>query len=590
MDGNEPSQRPQENDGSPSSSNPSRRRSSFTKPFSGLRRMSSRLFPSSWSKDNMKYETLESTNNLLEGPPKLPRLPNLSKDNESKESFLTSLDRLADIPNYQSNPAPGLGYQKKSSEGLDPSPRPVPPTGSTPSFIPRYSNAPILFPSLMAPIQPGQQPTPASSAMPRSVTTGNLELRKAAIKEARSKKGNAGANYMRPTSSSIARRNSAVPSPPVAASPSTKRPSAEYPLGLKIDRASTQGPRLSSSNSSRALRAKATSDLPFRELYGTGAPVEDNKVQTASRPLRFMEEAHDALQKSKIPRPTTSLQQTAHQAVPASTDQGSEVTVIYRPEHEVVDLNEVKSPEYPVAPNLNPSEASEAGEASFHDSPGHTPLNLLGLEHMSLSPTGGLENSKLGQDALDNPFTEPQTERYDEEESSTKQGKQRERERVSVDGSHSFVTHNRQDEVMGYYDEEGYTAPTNLGKSIEYWEGDTAIRGGVRESDTNSGRNIVMRANTTSPLVFEEEEDDDPRNVSEAFSRLPTLLSFRFQYIATCTFIGDGVILQSTSYPPYQKLSIPPNLSSFPSQLILHPGLHRNAPSMVERPHSRLER
>ena len=534
MDGNDSSHRLEDNDGifqSPSSSNHTKRHSSFTKPFHGLKRMGSKLVPSNWSKDGMKYEALDSTANLLESPPKLPAIPDLlNKDNESKESFLTSLDKLAEHPRYQSNPAPGLGYKKRepethsdndpgplatdlSPELLESSSKPMPPTRkNSSSFIPRYSNAPILFPSLMAPIRPGEQP---QRGMARSSTTGNLEQRKAAYKEARSLKGNA-ANYMRPTSSSIARRSSVAPSPAATDSPSTKRPSAEHPLGLKIERTNTQGPRLSSSNSSRALRAKVTSDLPFRELYGSKAP-DEFKVQTASRPLRFMEDAHDQLQKSKIPRGTTSLQNT-HQAAPTSTDPGSDITVAHHP-GQVVDLNEVKSPEFLVTPNPNPSEAAEASEAAFHDSPGHTPLILPGLKHMSF-PAGGVGKSKLSQNALDeSPLTEPETAPYEQGESSVKRGKQR--EHVGVDEGDAFATHNRQHEIMGYYDEEGYTAPAKQGESAESCEGDTIIRGGIGDTDTNVGRSIVMRANTTSPMLFLEEEEDDPRNVSKALSLSP---------------------------------------------------------------------
>ena len=535
MDGNESSHRLQDNDGlfqSPSSSNRSKRHSSFTKPFHGLKRMGSKLVPSNWSKDSMKYEALDSTTNLLESPPKLPGIPDLlNKDNKSKESFLTSLDKLAEHPKYQSNPAPGLGYKKpepvthsddnpdalatKLSPGLlENSPQQMPSTRkNSSSFIPRYSNAPILFPSLMAPIRPGEQP---QRGMARSSTAGTLEQRKAAYKEARSTKGNA-ANYMRPTSSSIARRSSVAPSPTV--SPSTKQGSAEHPLGLKIERTGTQVPRLSSSNSSRALRANVTSDLPFRELYGSKAP-DEIKVQTASRPLRFMEDAYDELQKSKIPRGTTSLQ-TAHQAAPTSTDSGSEITVAHHP-GQVVDLNEVKSPEFLVTPNPNPSEAAEASEAALHDSPGHTPLILPGLKHMSF-PAGELGKSKLGQNALDDsPLTEPETTQYEQGESSVKRGKQR--ERVGVDEGDSFATHNRQHEIMGFYDEEGYTAPAKQGESAASCEGDTIIRGGIGDTDTNVERSIVMRANTASPILFlEEEEDDDPRNVSKALSRFPHL-------------------------------------------------------------------
>ena len=534
MDGNETSHPPQGNDAlvqSPSSNqNRFRRRSSFTKPFSGLRRMSSRLVPSNWTKETTKYETIDSTANLLEDPPRLPGIPSLlSKGNESKESFLSSLDKLADRPGYLSNPAPGLGHKKanqvtnpdKSFDNLnkgqssgppDSCQRRVPSTRTTSSsLIPRYSNAPILFPSLMAPIRPGEQ---SQRGMARSSTTGNLEQRKAAYKEARSRKGNP-ANYMRPTSSSIARRNSAVPSPPLSVPPSTRRrPSAEYPLGIKIDRASTPGIRLSSSNSSRALRANVKSDLPFRELYGTKA--DEIKVQTASRAARFMVDTEDQVQTANNAQGSTTSSNT-QQAAPTPSGPSSEFTVTYDPGQEA-DFNSVKSPEFQITPILNPGEVAEASEAAFHDSPGHTPLNLMGLQHMSF-PAGGLGKSKLRQNALDSPLSEPETVIY-QPETSVKQGKRRE-QHAGVDAD-LFATHNRQHENMGYYDEEGYTAPTKQDESTEEsCEGDTIIRGGIGDVDTNSGRSIIMRANTVSPSLLEEEDEDDPRNVSKAPFALP---------------------------------------------------------------------
>ena len=570
MDNMETSQGPQENEGafqSPGSSNRSKRHSSFTKPFSGLRRMSSKLVPSSWGKNDMKYEALDSSTDLLDKTPKLPETP--KKANESKESFLTSLDRLADYPNYQSNPAPGLGYKKPESATRSdnkPNPhigkQPPVPSDNSPglniskqlpvpfddssglnttresstsfipsrlnttkensaSFIPRYSNAPILFPSLMAPIPPGG-PLPQRGGMARSRTTGNLEPRKVAYKDTRSNQGST-ANYMRPTSSSIARRTSTVPSPTSTVSPSTqRRPSAEHPLHVKTDRgASTQGPRLSSSNSSRALRAHVTSDLPFRELYGTKAPDEKNVVQTASRPARFMEDAYDALRDSKIPKaiPTTttgSVRKT-HQAAPTSIDTGTEFGGPYYPAHEI-DWNEVKSPEFLITPKINTREAGKASAAPLDDYPGHTPLDLMEMKHTSF-PAGGHDKAKLRQDAPDSPLSETETVRYDQGESSVKQGKQR--ERGGVDGGDSMATHNRRHETMGYYDEEGYTAPAKEQQSVESCEGDTIIHGGIGDTDTNSGRSKTMRANTMSPMFPEEEEDDDPRNVSEALSRFP---------------------------------------------------------------------
>lgn len=551
MDGNETSHRSQENEGlfqSPSSSNRSKRHSSLIKPLNGLKRMGSKLVPASWGKPDIKYETLDSSTDLLENPPKLPAIPSLlNKSNDSKESFLTSLDRLADYPSYQSNPAPGLGYKKQESvtiqsnhdpdphhteQGSEPSanvPRAITRENST-SFIPRYSNAPILFPSLMAPIRPGEQPQRSSIA--RSRTMINLEQRKAANKEARNKRVST-ANYMRPTSSSIARRTSAIPSSPsVTVSPSTRRPtSAEHPLRLKLEqRESIQGSRLSSSNSSRALRANVTSDLPFRELYGSEAPPDGNNVQTASRPLRFMEDAYDALRASRIPKgTTTSLGNNARQAAPASTaEQGSEFAVAHRPGKEVVDLNEVKSPEFVITPKLNPGEAGEAGEASFHDSPGHTPLDLLGFNNMSFASSGGLDKSKLRSNALASPFTESETAQYEQGVSNIKRGKQR--EGAGVDGGNSVIIHNRQHETMGYYDEEGYTAPAKQGQRVESCEGDTIIRGGIGDTDTNSGPSIIMRANTISPMLLEEEEGDDPRNVSKALFALSSNPPFLFDF------------------------------------------------------------
>ncbi|CAF9918977.1 MAG: hypothetical protein HETSPECPRED_003910 [Heterodermia speciosa] len=530
MDGSESSHQPEDNDGhfqSPSSSNKSKRQSSFTKPFSGLKRMGSRLVPSSWGKE---YEAGDSTTNLLESPPELPGIPSLlNKGNESKESFLTSLNKLADHPRYQSNPAPGLGYKKKepvTKSGNEPEllmtepsskpsgqlPRPVPSTGGS---IPRYSNAPILFPSLMAPIRPGDQPPRAP--MPRSVTMGNLERRQAAVKEARSiKNTTAAANYMRPTSSSIARRTSAVPSPP-SVTPSPK-PSAERPLNLKI----TPRPRLSSSNSSRALRSNATSDLPFRELYGSRAP-DENKVQTVARPfLPVDDNTYEAVQRSMIPRATTTtalrnLLQAA--STTTSTDEpGRESTAAapvvaqHSPGLQEFDFNSVKSPQFPVTQNLHPRDGVDnTREAAFYDSPGHTPLNPLGLNPTTFPAAGGPDHSNLRHNALDSPFTTPERVQRKQGQSDIKRGKQR--ERVGVDGGEPFVTHNRQHNIIGYYDEEGYTAPAKQAESVRSCEGDTIMRGGVGDTETNPGRSIIMRANT---VLSAEEEEDDPRNVYTA--------------------------------------------------------------------------
>ena len=559
MEGTKTSQGPQEDEGvfqSPSSSNRSKRHSSFTKPFSGLRRMSSKLVPSNWGKNDMKYEALGSSTDLLDKSDKTPKLPGIAslrkKSNESKESFLTSLDRLADCPSYQSNPAPGLGYKPQSATRSDN--KPIPNTSKQPpvssdnssglttstkensaSFIPHYSNAPILFPSLMAPIPPGGLPPPPRG-MARSSTTGNLEPRKVAYKDTRSnnnKGTNTTANYMRPTSSSIARRTSTVPSPPPSStvsptSTTQRRPSAEHhpSLHVKIDRgggaSNTQRPRLSSSNSSRALRANVTSDLPFRELYGTKAPPEEkNLVQTATRPARFMEDAYDALRDSKIPKAITttsttgSVKKARQAAAPTSTDSDAEFAVAQHYKAREIDWNEVKSPEFLITPKINPREAGAASPTSLNDLPGHTPLDLLGMKDMSF-PAGGLDTSNLRQSALDSPPSEPETVKYDQGESNIKRGKQR--ERGGVDGGDSIATHNRRHEIMGYYDEEGYTAPAKE-QSMESCEGDTIIRGGIGDTDTNSGRSKTMRANTMPPMFLEEEEDDDPRNVSEALSR-----------------------------------------------------------------------
>ncbi|KAL8789234.1 MAG: hypothetical protein Q9195_006943 [Heterodermia aff. obscurata] len=557
MDNKETGHRPPENDGvyeSPSSSNRSKRHSSLTKSFSGLKRMGSKLVPSNWGKDGTKYEALDSTTSLLRSPPDLPGVPPpLNKDNDSKESFLTSLNKLADHPRYQSNPAPGLGHKKKepvthsdndpdpdlslaetSSKPLNTAPRPTAfteeksPAAKSTSFIPRYSNAPILFPSLMAPIRPGDEPR---RSMPRSNTVGELERRQAASKEARSVKNNT-ANYMRPTSNSIARRSSAVSSPfTTTVPPSCKRRSPQHPLSVKVEqqRTNSQGSRLSSSNSSRAMRARATSDLPFRELYGSKAPA-DNKVQTASRPSRFMEDAHDALQlKSKIPKGTTSalsnVRQAAAGAAPTSTTakpagRDSSVIAPHRQPGHVIDFNAVKSPEFAVAttPKGNPSEEEaaeprEPGFYDFHDTPGHTPFLPPGSTHETLT-AGELEYSRRRHQALDSPHSEAETvqqQHYEQGESSVKQGKQR--EQVGVDGGEPFVTHNRQDEIMGYYDEEGYTAPAmERENEEESFEGETVIRGGVGEDNTTSARSITMGANT-EPV---EEEEEDPRNVYTA--------------------------------------------------------------------------
>ena len=181
-----------------------RRQSSTSRPLNAIRRMGSVLL------SNRNKESSGSSTNTRS-------LLNIrSNDNESKESFLTQLDRLADHDKAWSNPAPGLGYKpvkaatfKESpsqpaftdniepfaAESIEPLPTSKPSRLSrfsrstafgreiTPASLSRVPENPTPYPALpprrstnvpittlMAPIQPGQELP--RTMIPRSSTTG----------------------------------------------------------------------------------------------------------------------------------------------------------------------------------------------------------------------------------------------------------------------------------------------------------------------------------------------------------------------------------------------------------------------------------
>lgn len=396
----------------------------------------------------------------------------------------------------------------------------------------------------MGPIRPGGE---ISRRFPRSSTTGNLDQRQTGFGQVRSALRGNPPSFMRETTSSFARRGSAANKSSVPVPTDSRHLSVGQPARLDLDEPSTEGHRLSSSNSSRALRANIASDLPFREMYNPGQ--ETNQV--AQGPPRFMEKDDlptDDPRRESIPEGITPLREARQYA---TTHIDPELGFAFRqyPKKEGAPP-EAKSPEWLITPTTESGEAEEkVGEASFHGAPGNTPLNLLGIKH-EIYPAVGFDMSELRLNAVDDQHDEYGTLDYETEESGTRRGKQR--ERVGLDqgesstkhgkqresqGSNnggSFATHNKQHESMGYYDEEGYTAPTKQRQSMESTEGDTIIRSGKGDTDTDSMRSILMRANTAASMPVEEDEEDDPRNVS-AIPLPPVLLSLFLHLLASPT-------------------------------------------------------
>lgn len=374
----------------------------------------------------------------------------------------------------------------------------------------------VSISTLMGPIQPGHD---VGRGIPRSSTTGNLEARSTYMGQMRS--------FMRSTSSSAARQRTGIPIPSTATQSDTRRTSVGQPSTLNISRPSTHGPRLSSSNSSRALRSQAQSDLPFRELYSPG----EEKDQVASVAPYFMEPGYlpaGDTREGRIPDAPKEIGPFGEAREPVSTLIDPEIGWNIRQylKGEVGPRSKAETPEWLNTPDYESIEAAKASEARFEDKPGNTPLHLPGVKHETC-PAFGFDMSVLRPSALDGWHEESESHNIWGGESKIKQGKQRE----SAGGSKgvSFTGHNRQRETMGYYEEEGYTAPAKRCESIDNSEGDTIIRGGKGDTDTDADsiHSLITRTNNSASMALKNEEDD-PRNVSTNLHRLQTNIPFNF--------------------------------------------------------------
>lgn len=364
----------------------------------------------------------------------------------------------------------------------------------------------VSISTLMGPIQPGQD---VKRGFPRSSTTGNMEARSTYMGQVRS--------FMRSTSSSAARQRTGIPIPSTASQSGTHRRSVGQPSTLNIDRPSTHGPRLSSSNSSRALRSQAQSDLPFRELYSPG----EGKGQVASAASYFMEPGYlpagDSQEAGILEAPKeVGPFGEAREAVSTLIDPEIGWNIRQYLKSEERPRSRAETPEWLNTTEYDSIEAAKASEARFEDKPGNTPLHLPGVRHKT-DPAYGFDLLKLRPNALNSWQQEPETDNNWRGESNTEGGKQH--EGVGDSKKVSFSGHNRQHETMGYYEEEGYTAPAKWRDSIGNSEGDTIIRGGKgdMDTDTDSIHSLITRTKNTSSIALEIEEDD-PRNVSTEHS------------------------------------------------------------------------
>ena len=366
----------------------------------------------------------------------------------------------------------------------------------------------VSISTLMGPIQPGHD---VGRGIPRSSTTGNMEARSTYMSQVRS--------FMRSTSSSAARQRTGIPIPSTASHSNTRRPSVGQPSTLNISRPNTRGPRLSSSNSSRALRSQAQSDLPFRELYSPG----EGKGQVASVAPYFMEPGY---------LPAGDPREARISEAPEVGPYGERSRSCFHPhrsgnwmEHSAVSKKRggthgvhAETPEWRNTPDYDSIEVAKACDARFEDMPGNTPLHLPGVKHKTC-PASGFDMSVLRPNGVDSRHEESESHNIWGGESNTKQGKQRE----SMGGSKgvSFTGHNRQHETMGYYEEEGYTAPAKRCESIDNSEGDTIIRGGKGDTDTDADsiHSLITRTDNYASMALENGEDD-ARNVSSSLHLL----------------------------------------------------------------------